>query len=49
MAERALPVTDSLIAATALQFGLTVATGNAKDFEPAGVVVVNPFNPMEKS
>ena len=40
---RAMPVKDSLIAATARQHGLTVATRNAKHFEHAGVDVANPF------
>ena len=40
---RAMPVKDSLIAATALVHGLVVATRNTHDFEPAGVKVVNPF------
>lgn len=35
--------TDLLIAATALEHGLTVVTRNVKRFEPAGVPVVNPF------
>ena len=34
---------DLLIAATALEHGLTVATGNVKHFEPAGVPVFDPF------
>jgi len=38
-----LPVTDSLIAATALVHGLTVVTRNEDDFERCGVGVVNPF------
>jgi predicted nucleic acid-binding protein len=38
-----LPVLDSLIAATALQHGLIVATRNVKDFERCGVGVVNPW------
>jgi toxin FitB len=38
-----LAVTDSLIAATALTHGLTVATRNMADFIPSGVPVVNPF------
>jgi len=40
---RAMPIKDSLIAATALVHGLTVATRNRVDFEKAGVAVVNPF------
>jgi predicted nucleic acid-binding protein len=41
---RSMPIKDSLIAATALVYGLTVATRNRRDFEPAGVSVVNPFS-----
>ena len=41
---RAMPVKDSLIAATARQFQLPIATRNAKDFAFAGVKVVNPFD-----
>ena len=40
---RAMPVKDSLIAATALMHSLTVATRNRADFERAGVDVVDPF------
>ncbi len=43
MAARTLPVTDGLIAATALEYGLTVATRNTGDFAGTGVAVVNPF------
>jgi len=43
MAGRTLPVIDSLIAATALEHGLTVATRNTGDFSQTGVAVVNPF------
>lgn len=38
-----LPVIDGLIAATAKVNGLTVVTRNVKDFERAGVQVLNPF------
>ena len=34
---------DLLIAATALEHGLTVVTRNARHFEPAGVPALNPF------
>ena len=40
---RAMPVKDSLIAATALVHGLVVATRNRSDFEQAGVEVCDPF------
>jgi predicted nucleic acid-binding protein len=43
-AARPLPVVDSLLAATALAHGLTVATRNVKDFVDSGVPVVNPFS-----
>lgn len=41
---RAMPIKDSLIAATARQFHLPVATRNTKDFAFACVKVVNPFD-----
>lgn len=41
---RAMPIKDSLIAATALAHGLTVATRNRRDFEAAGVAIVDPFD-----
>jgi toxin FitB len=40
---RAMPLKDSLIAATALQHQLTVATRNLGDYRYAGVKVVDPF------
>jgi predicted nucleic acid-binding protein len=40
---RAMPVKDSLIAATALVHGLTVATRDRTDFERAGVPMIDPF------
>jgi len=40
---QAMPIKDSLIAATALVHGLTVATRNTRDFANAGVKVANPF------
>jgi toxin FitB len=42
---RAMPIKDSLVAATALVHGLIVATRNSADFEKAGVKLVNPFKP----
>ncbi len=41
---RAMPIKDSLIAATALVHGLSVATRNVPDFEKAGVAIVDPFH-----
>ena len=40
---RAMPVKDSLVAATALTYDLTVATRDRVDFEKAGVRIVDPF------
>ena len=40
---RAMSLMDSLIAATALQYQLTVATRNLGDYRYAGVEVVDPF------
>ena len=40
---RAMPIKDSLIAATALAHHLTVATRNVTDFEKAGCPVIDPF------
>jgi hypothetical protein len=39
-----VPATDGLIAATALHHGLRVMTRNTADFEPTGVLVVNPWS-----
>ena len=41
---RSVPVIDSLIAATALAYGLTVVTRNTSDFP--GVTVKNPFSAL---
>jgi len=40
---KAMPIKNSLIAATALINGLTVATRNVDHFKSAGVKVFNPF------
>ena len=42
-AGRAMPIKDSLIAATALVHDLTVVTRNRADFENAGVSIIDPF------
>lgn len=39
-----IEVADGLIAATALYHGMHVVTRNVKDFEPTGVLVVNPWD-----
>src|ERR1700675_3873845 len=36
--------TDLMIAATALEHGLTVVTRNRSDFEPTGAAVLDPFS-----
>ncbi len=38
-----LPVTDGLLAATGLEFGLTIVTRNTSDFERSGVQLFDPF------
>jgi toxin FitB len=38
-----VPLLDGMIAATALQHDLTVATRNTRDFQKTGVKTVNPF------
>src|ERR1700720_1146661 len=42
-ARRAMPIKDSLIAATALVHGLTVVTRNRIDFEKTGLGIFDPF------
>ena len=45
-AGRRMPVEDSYIAATARRHGLTIATGNDRDFKRPGVKVFNPFKEL---
>lgn len=42
--ERTLPVSDGLLAATALRHSFTVVTRNIKDFDGTGVAVLDPFS-----
>ena len=42
-AGRVVPATDGLIAATGLRHGLRVMTRNTADFEPTGVLLLNPW------
>ena len=39
-----VPTSDGLIAATARRHGLHVMTRNTQDFEPTGVLLVNPWS-----
>jgi predicted nucleic acid-binding protein len=39
-----LPATDALIAATAINYGLTLATRNVRDFTGTGVQVFDPWS-----
>lgn len=41
-----MPVEDGYIAATARKHGLTIATGNDKDFRQPGLKVFNPFREL---
>jgi hypothetical protein len=40
---RPIPAIDGLLAATALRHGLHLMTRNVVDFEPTGVLLVNPW------
>jgi predicted nucleic acid-binding protein len=42
-ARKAMPIKDSMIAATALLHNLTVATRNTRDFRDAGTKILDPF------
>ena len=41
-----MPIEDSLIAATARRHGLTIVTGNDKNFRRPGLKVFNPFKEL---
>jgi len=41
-----MPLEDSYIAATARRHGLTIATGNDRDFKRPGLKVFNPFREL---
>src|ERR671934_244006 len=45
-AAQRMPVEDSYIAATARRHGLTIATGNDRDFRRPGLKVFNPFKEL---
>lgn len=40
---RTIPAVDALLAATAMRFGLTLATRNVSDVDELGASVLNPF------
>jgi len=44
---KAMPIKDSLIAATAKQHHLTIATRNTDDFKGCGIPLVNPWDTKE--
>ncbi len=43
-----MPVVDSMLAATAEAYGLTLVTRNLKDIERSGVRCLNPFERVER-
>jgi predicted nucleic acid-binding protein len=43
---KAMPLEDSYIAATARRHGLTIVTGNDRDFRRPGLKVFNPFKEL---
>jgi hypothetical protein len=47
-AGRRMPVEDSYIAATARRHGLTIVTGNERDFSRPGLKVFNPFKELSR-
>lgn len=47
-AGRRMPVEDSYVAATARRHGLTIVTGNERDFSRPGLKVFNPFKELPR-
>lgn len=45
-AGRTLPTIDGLLAATALEHGLTLVTRNTRDFEGLGLDLLDPWSPV---
>jgi predicted nucleic acid-binding protein len=43
LAGRPMPAIDSLLAATAIHYGLKLVTRNPHDFQFAGLEVINPW------
>jgi predicted nucleic acid-binding protein len=41
-----MPVEESYIAATTRRHGLTIATGNGRDFRRPGLKILNPFKEL---
>ena len=41
-----MPIEDSYVAATARRHGLTIVTGNDRDFQRPGIKVFNPFKEL---
>ena len=48
-ATQPLPAVDSLLAATALRYGLTMVTRNVRDFVLQGLEVVDPWQPQAET
>ena len=44
-----MPVEDSFIAATARRHGLTIVTGNERDFQRPGLKVFNPYKDLPEA
>ena len=45
-AGKPMPLEDSYIAATAMRHGLTIVTGNERDFQRPGLKIFNPFKEL---